>query len=244
MSAQLVWELVKNSNAFLRKSVNHTVFTAEPGNLTNLHRCAHVRRGSSLGPCLPLAAGWQARRMHCTMRCSIASCIRQPLRLALCPCRGAALAECETAAAAAAEPGMGSGAAGSGSAAGGAWRRAAGSPNSSAAAASAAAAATTLQHACRRREIVQLRRVEVARPAGAHSRAPHALAARLSCWGTGKQPLDEGHQSAPTKLPLQHRRCTSCNRQPPGWLPPPSRPPALHRLPCTSPPTARCPCDL
>ena len=33
MSSQLVWELVKNNNAFLRKSVNHTVFSAEPGNL-------------------------------------------------------------------------------------------------------------------------------------------------------------------------------------------------------------------
>ncbi|PSC73656.1 60S ribosomal L28-1 [Micractinium conductrix] len=35
MSSQLVWELVKNNNAFLRKSVNHTVFSAEPGNLAN-----------------------------------------------------------------------------------------------------------------------------------------------------------------------------------------------------------------
>ena len=33
MSSQLVWELVKNNNAFLRKSVNHTTFSGEPGNL-------------------------------------------------------------------------------------------------------------------------------------------------------------------------------------------------------------------
>lgn len=33
MSAQLVWELVKNSNSFLRKSVHGAVFSAEPGNL-------------------------------------------------------------------------------------------------------------------------------------------------------------------------------------------------------------------
>ncbi|KAL4439471.1 hypothetical protein ABPG77_008800 [Micractinium sp. CCAP 211/92] len=35
MSSQLVWELVKKHNAFLRKSVNHTVLSAEPGNLAN-----------------------------------------------------------------------------------------------------------------------------------------------------------------------------------------------------------------
>ena len=33
MSAELVWELVKNSNSFLRKSVHGAVFSAEPGNL-------------------------------------------------------------------------------------------------------------------------------------------------------------------------------------------------------------------
>ncbi len=33
MSSQLVWELVKKHNAFLRKSVNHTMLSAEPGNL-------------------------------------------------------------------------------------------------------------------------------------------------------------------------------------------------------------------
>ncbi|KAI7842121.1 hypothetical protein COHA_004314 [Chlorella ohadii] len=37
MSAQLVWELVKKNNAFIRKSVNHTVFSAEPGNVANKH---------------------------------------------------------------------------------------------------------------------------------------------------------------------------------------------------------------
>lgn len=33
MSSQLVWEIVKKNNSFLRRSVNHTVFSAEPGNL-------------------------------------------------------------------------------------------------------------------------------------------------------------------------------------------------------------------
>ena len=33
MSSQLIWELVKKGNAFLRKSVNGTTFSAEPGNL-------------------------------------------------------------------------------------------------------------------------------------------------------------------------------------------------------------------
>lgn len=33
--SQLVWELVKGHNAFLRRSVNHTLFSAEPGNLYN-----------------------------------------------------------------------------------------------------------------------------------------------------------------------------------------------------------------
>jgi len=37
MSAELVWELVKNSNSFLRKSVHGAVFSAEPGNLFNKH---------------------------------------------------------------------------------------------------------------------------------------------------------------------------------------------------------------
>ena len=33
MSSQLVWELVKNNNAFLKKGVNGIKFSAEPGNL-------------------------------------------------------------------------------------------------------------------------------------------------------------------------------------------------------------------
>lgn len=33
MSTQLVWELVKKHHAFIRKSVNGTVLSAEPGNL-------------------------------------------------------------------------------------------------------------------------------------------------------------------------------------------------------------------
>ena len=32
-SSSLLWELVKNSNAFIRKNLNGAVFSAEPGNL-------------------------------------------------------------------------------------------------------------------------------------------------------------------------------------------------------------------
>jgi large subunit ribosomal protein L28e len=35
--SQFVWELIKGNNAFLRPSVNHTLFSAEPGNLYNKH---------------------------------------------------------------------------------------------------------------------------------------------------------------------------------------------------------------
>eukprot|EP00877_Chromochloris_zofingiensis_P010742 jgi/Chrzof1/5921/Cz16g20220.t1 len=33
----LVWELVKHNNAFLRKNMHNTWFSAEPGNLYNKH---------------------------------------------------------------------------------------------------------------------------------------------------------------------------------------------------------------
>ncbi|GLI70749.1 hypothetical protein VaNZ11_015776, partial [Volvox africanus] len=37
MSSQLVWEVLKNHNSFIRKSVKGLVFSAEPGNLYNKH---------------------------------------------------------------------------------------------------------------------------------------------------------------------------------------------------------------
>ena len=37
MSSQLIWECVKNGNCFLRKGLNGSVFSAEPGNLYNLN---------------------------------------------------------------------------------------------------------------------------------------------------------------------------------------------------------------
>lgn len=49
MSAQLVWELVKKNNAFIRKSVNHTVFSAEPGNVANKHRCGRCNSVEAQG---------------------------------------------------------------------------------------------------------------------------------------------------------------------------------------------------
>lgn len=33
MSSALVWELVKNNNAFIKKGLNGAVFSSEPGNL-------------------------------------------------------------------------------------------------------------------------------------------------------------------------------------------------------------------
>lgn len=43
-SADLVWELVRGNNAFLKKGLNGTVFSAERGNLRN----ASTRRSSGL----------------------------------------------------------------------------------------------------------------------------------------------------------------------------------------------------
>lgn len=64
MSAQLVWELVKKNNAFIRKSVNHTVFSAEPGNVANKHRC---------GQC-SLFLGREGARSCCLVAASAAAC--------------------------------------------------------------------------------------------------------------------------------------------------------------------------
>ena len=38
---QLIWEVVKGHNAFVRKNLNHTTFSAEPGNLYNKHSYKH-----------------------------------------------------------------------------------------------------------------------------------------------------------------------------------------------------------
>eukprot|EP00878_Enallax_costatus_P000267 GHUV01000335.1.p1 GENE.GHUV01000335.1~~GHUV01000335.1.p1 ORF type:complete len:130 (+),score=54.59 GHUV01000335.1:161-550(+) len=35
--SQLLWEVVKGHNSFLRKNLNGTIFSAEPGNLYNKH---------------------------------------------------------------------------------------------------------------------------------------------------------------------------------------------------------------
>lgn len=35
--SQLLWEMVKGHNSFLRKNINGTIFSAEPGNLYNKH---------------------------------------------------------------------------------------------------------------------------------------------------------------------------------------------------------------
>jgi large subunit ribosomal protein L28e len=53
MSSQLVWELVKKHNSFVRKNaaVNGAVFSAEPGNLANLSSFKHsglANRGSTV----------------------------------------------------------------------------------------------------------------------------------------------------------------------------------------------------
>jgi large subunit ribosomal protein L28e len=37
MSSQLIWEVLKYHNAFIRKGVKGLVFSAEPGNLYNKH---------------------------------------------------------------------------------------------------------------------------------------------------------------------------------------------------------------
>jgi large subunit ribosomal protein L28e len=34
---QLLWEIVKGHNSFVRKNLNGAVFSAEPGNLYNKH---------------------------------------------------------------------------------------------------------------------------------------------------------------------------------------------------------------
>jgi hypothetical protein len=36
-SAELVWQMVKKQNSFIRASVNNTRFSCEPGNVTNEH---------------------------------------------------------------------------------------------------------------------------------------------------------------------------------------------------------------
>lgn len=37
MSDQLVWQIVKGHNAFMRKGLNGMILSAEPGNLYNKH---------------------------------------------------------------------------------------------------------------------------------------------------------------------------------------------------------------
>lgn len=37
MSSQLVWQIVKKNNSFIRKGLNGELFSAEKGNLTNKH---------------------------------------------------------------------------------------------------------------------------------------------------------------------------------------------------------------
>lgn len=88
MSAQLVWELVKKNHAFIRKSVNHTVFSAEPGNVANKHRCGwcsrvEVQEDARLSgprakrvaarhehPLQPVGGGMQRRHVHHGEACS------------------------------------------------------------------------------------------------------------------------------------------------------------------------------
>jgi len=36
-SSELVWQCIKGGNSYLRKGINNTVFSAEPGNLTSKH---------------------------------------------------------------------------------------------------------------------------------------------------------------------------------------------------------------
>lgn len=36
-SSELVWQLIRGNNSFLKKGLNNTFFSAEPGNLTSKH---------------------------------------------------------------------------------------------------------------------------------------------------------------------------------------------------------------
>ena len=48
-SPQLVWQLVKDNNCYLRKNVNNTWFSAEPNNVA--HRHSYKFSGAARPPC-------------------------------------------------------------------------------------------------------------------------------------------------------------------------------------------------
>ena len=65
---QLIWEVVKGHNSFLRKNLNHTSFSAEAGNLYNKHSYKYsgeqrgrlaARRAALLQVLLLLACCWR-----------------------------------------------------------------------------------------------------------------------------------------------------------------------------------------
>ncbi len=75
MSDQLVWQLVRGHNSFIRKGINGLVLSAEPGNLYNKHsykysgaRCYSTMAagrlstlsGARLVSGLPYMRGWPA----------------------------------------------------------------------------------------------------------------------------------------------------------------------------------------
>ncbi len=64
LPSQLTWLLVRNNNAFKRHSVNHTVLSAEAGNLYSKHSYKYSgeqQQGAICGMC-HVCAPWDARQ--------------------------------------------------------------------------------------------------------------------------------------------------------------------------------------